>query len=138
MAFVPFAMERWQSTYEHEVELNLSESGVHPLTLGELVELAGRRLDDLSSALLDYNPSNGSGPLRELIAAMHPSAATDNVLVTSGSAEANFLSAWELCRPGDEVVFMAPNYFQLAGLGQNFGATVRPWPQCRTACLTMC
>ena len=36
----PFAMERWQSTYENRVAYNLSESGVHPLTLGELADLA--------------------------------------------------------------------------------------------------
>ena len=36
--FHPFAMERWQSTYENRVELNLSESGVDPLTLAELHE----------------------------------------------------------------------------------------------------
>ena len=33
-----FAMERWQSTYENQVEFNLSESGVHPMKLGDLVE----------------------------------------------------------------------------------------------------
>ena len=31
--FTPFSMERWQSTYEHRVRINLSESGVHPLTV---------------------------------------------------------------------------------------------------------
>ena len=34
-----FAMERWQSTFEHRVDFNLSESGVHPLNLAELFEL---------------------------------------------------------------------------------------------------
>src|SRR5207247_8206414 len=38
-----FAMERMQSTYENQVEFNLSESGVHPLRLGELVEDAAAR-----------------------------------------------------------------------------------------------
>ena len=33
-----FAMERMQSTYENQVDYNLSESGVHPLRLGELVD----------------------------------------------------------------------------------------------------
>ena len=35
----PFEMERWQSLHEHEVELNLSDSGVHPLSLRELLAL---------------------------------------------------------------------------------------------------
>ena len=37
MKLEPFAMERMQSTYENQVEFNLSESGVHPLALGELM-----------------------------------------------------------------------------------------------------
>ena len=32
-------MERMQSTYENQVAFNLSESGVRPLTLGELVDV---------------------------------------------------------------------------------------------------
>jgi hypothetical protein len=31
-------MERWQSIWENQVEYNLSESGVHPLKLSELLE----------------------------------------------------------------------------------------------------
>jgi hypothetical protein len=37
MKLVPFQMERWQSTWEHSVEFNLSESGVEPLPLRELL-----------------------------------------------------------------------------------------------------
>lgn len=33
MKIEPFEMERWQSTWENEVQYNLSESGVHPLSL---------------------------------------------------------------------------------------------------------
>ncbi|MBU7027371.1 MAG: aminotransferase, partial [Theionarchaea archaeon] len=35
--FQPFKLERMLSTYENVVEYNLSESGVHPLTLRELL-----------------------------------------------------------------------------------------------------
>ena len=42
MKYTPFRMERWQSTYENRVEINLSESGVHPMTVSELMSLAGR------------------------------------------------------------------------------------------------
>src|SRR5438876_12361447 len=34
---VPFQMERWQSTWEHRVEFNLSASGVATLPLRELL-----------------------------------------------------------------------------------------------------
>ena len=35
--FYPFEMERMMSAFEQEVEFNLSESGVHPITLGALL-----------------------------------------------------------------------------------------------------
>jgi len=47
-------------------------------------------------------------------------------LVTSGGSEANYVSTWGLIEPGDEVVFMMPNYMQIAGLARGFGATVKP------------
>ena len=31
LQFVPFELERWQSTWENRVRYNLSKSGVHPL-----------------------------------------------------------------------------------------------------------
>ena len=36
--------------------------------------------------------------------------ASDNVLITSGSAEANFLSVMTQLDPGDEIIYMVPNY----------------------------
>ena len=56
--FRPFAMERWQSIHENRVEFNLSESGVHPLSLRELVALGGPAT--LDETLLGYGQSNGS------------------------------------------------------------------------------
>ena len=73
LEFTPFQMERWQSTHEHRVDFNLSESGVHPLTLGELLSYA-RPSVDISSVLLGYSQSNGTDELRSLIASLYPGA----------------------------------------------------------------
>jgi aspartate/methionine/tyrosine aminotransferase len=127
MAFVPFEMERYQSTFEHEVEFNLSESGVHPLTVGELSALVGVDPGEVDGLLLEYIQSNGSRQLRERVAAFHPGADADSVVITNGSCEANFVSTWEICGDGGQIVFMEPNYFQIHGVAQNFGATVREW-----------
>ena len=35
--FQPFEMERFMSKFEQEVDYNLSESGVHPMLLKELL-----------------------------------------------------------------------------------------------------
>jgi len=120
-SFRPFAMERWQSTYEYRVDYNLSESGVEPLTVHELLRLGRASIDDLQ---LGYGQSNGSDPLRSAIAALYPSAQPDGVVVCNGSAEANFIACWGLVQPGDTVAVVVPTYMQTHGLAQNFGARV--------------
>lgn len=122
--FRPFAMERWQSTHENRVAYNLSESGVHPMTLAELAELAGGAEEVLAIAL-GYGQSNGNDELRALIAGLYNGADDGNVVTTNGSAEANFVAMWSLVRPGDEVAVLMPAYMQTHGLAQNFGASIR-------------
>jgi len=123
--FRPFLMERWQSTYEYVVDFNLSESGVHPLTVGELLALAGADVDQL---LLGYGQSNGSIELRQLIARHYRGANETNVVVTNGSAEANFVAMWHLVEPGDAVAVVVPAYMQTPGLAHALGAEVREIP----------
>ena len=128
MSFYPFEMERWQSTWENRVRYNLSESGVHPLSSSELLALAGRSGDDVLGLTLGYPQSNGTEPLRSAIAALYPGATIEHVLVTSGSAESNYVNCWHLVRPGDRVAIVVPNYMQTYGLARNFGAAVREIP----------
>jgi aspartate/methionine/tyrosine aminotransferase len=125
MRIEPFELERWQSVWENKTELNISESGVLPLTTAELAgDDAG--LEKVLATPLGYPQSNGSEELRSYIAEMYPGAALENVLVTCGGSEANFISTWALVEPGDEVVFMMPNYMQSSGVARAFGATVKP------------
>lgn len=127
MKIVPFEMERWQSTWENQVEINLSESGVHPLTLGELVGGAEDR-ERLFGLALGYPQTNGTIPLRTAIASLYPGATPDHVHVTNGGSEANFCSCWSLLDPADDVVMMAPNYMQTWGIAKAFAGSIRPWP----------
>ena len=120
-------MERLQSTYENEVEFNLSESGVHPLRLGDLIHDTAAR-DTLLAEELRYTQTNGTAALRAQIAAIYPGATASHVVVTSGGSEANFIATWNLVETGDEVVMMVPNYMQMWGLAHAFGATLKEWP----------
>ena len=122
-----FDLERFQSTYENEVDFNLSESGVQPLQLGELLRDSASR-EALLAETLRYTQTNGTPPLRASIAAIYPGATPDHVQVTNGGSEANYLAAWHLVEPGDEVVMMTPNYKQLWSLARAFGAKVIDWP----------
>jgi aspartate/methionine/tyrosine aminotransferase len=127
MPFVTFDLERWQSTWENRVRYNLSESGVHPLSVRELLALAQSAADPLLDVRLGYSQSNGTDALRERIAALYPGATPNQVLVTNGSAEANYVAALRVIEPGDQVAMLLPNYLQLWGHVQNLGAQVRPF-----------
>lgn len=115
-------MERMQSQWENRVAHNLSESGVHPLSLGELLE--PDEVKELLAERLVYVQSNGTEALRAAIARLHPGANPDSVVVTNGTAEANFVAAWRLVEPGDEVLMVLPNYMQLWGVVRGLGASV--------------
>lgn len=125
MRFTPFTMERWQSTHEHRVEINLSESGVHPLTVDGLMELSGRDID-LGSTLLEYGQSNGSDELRDLIAGQYEGATEASVLVTVGGVEANFTCFWHLFEGGAKAAIVLPTYGQVPGLLESFGSRLLP------------
>jgi aspartate/methionine/tyrosine aminotransferase len=119
-----FEMERMQSTWENIVEMDMSESGIRPVTLREMAEM-GLDLDAILNMPLGYSQSNGTIPLRESLAAIYPGATADHIEVTNGTSEANYLLALTLLREGDEVAFEVPNYMQYGGLPKSFGAEVR-------------
>jgi len=122
--FQPFDMERMMSKWENLVEYNLSESGVHPVTVRELMD-DPTTIEELLDTELNYPQTDGIVKLREHIAALYPGATPDNVLVTVGCAEANFITLQTLLAAGDEMVVMLPNYMQIWGLGHNYGFRVR-------------
>lgn len=124
MAIELFEMERMQSTWENIVDYDMSESGVRPLTLRELVEM-GFDLDGFMDQPLGYSQSNGTIALRERLAAIYPGASIDQIEVTNGTSEANYLIALSQLRPGDDVAMEVPNYMQMPGVARSLGANVR-------------
>ena len=62
--FQPFMMERYMSLYEQDVDYNLSESGVHPIKLAELLGDDAAAVDDLLATELNYPYVNGTPLLR--------------------------------------------------------------------------
>jgi len=119
----PFEMERMQSTWENLVEYDMSESGVRPLTLRELGAL-GFDLERALDLPLGYSQSNGTLELREKLAASYPGATLDQIEVTNGTSEANYLLALSLLRAGDEMALEVPNYMQLWGVPRSLGAKI--------------
>ena len=120
-----FQLERIQSLWENRVRFNLTESGIHPYSLREILSEA--EIEDLLNVRLGYGQTNGSIELREAVSALYPGTDIENVLITNGSAEANFITLWNLLSPGDEMLLMLPNYMQIWGIARSFGIEVKPF-----------
>ena len=126
--FHPFVMERFMSKFEQDVDFNLSESGVHPITLRELLGDAPARVERLLDTELNYPHVNGIPQLRENIARIYDGATPNNVLVTVGAIEANYIILRSLLSAGDDIVVMSPNYMQIWGVAMNHGLNVKTFP----------
>lgn len=124
--FVPFQLERQMSIWEYQVEYNISESGVHPLTIQELLG-DPRKVESFLNTPITYPQTNGLIELRQHIAALYPGATRDQVLVTTGAAQANFTTLITMMDPGDQIVVMLPNYMQIWGVAKNYQLDVRPF-----------
>ena len=125
MKIETFELERRQSLWENIVDYNLTESGFHPFTINELLDK--KQIKQLNDVRIGYGQTNGSIELRTAISALYPGANLDNVSVTNGTAESNFLSIWSLLQPKDELLLMLPNYMQIWGIARSFGISVKPF-----------
>jgi len=121
MRFPRFDMERMQSTWEHKIRYDLSESGVEALTLEEIT----RDPKELMRTRLGYAEGVGREATRALVASFHAGRMAADVVITTGTSEANFLALATLVSTGDEVVVVMPNYMQVHGIATGMGARVR-------------
>src|SRR5688572_4417350 len=98
-----FQSERLLSLWQNHVEYDLTETGVEPLYLRELVTRA--ELDEIyESVQLRYIQTDGTPALKEAVCGLYTGMRPENLLLTNGSAEANFIAMWGLVEPGDEVI----------------------------------
>lgn len=132
MNYETFELERWMTTWELDVDYDIAESGILPLSIEDLLGLIPRdaaeslRKDVLSLPLM-YSEARGTLALRETLAATYERATPDDVLVTTGAIEANFLLFTTLLQPGDHVVAVSPAYQQLHSVPRALGAKVDLW-----------
>jgi len=128
----PFQLERWMTKYEVNVTWDIAESGIYPMSIREILDLlpAEERESELARLLdlrLGYSEACGSAELRGLIAATYANTSPDEILVTTGAIEANFLLFNELLSAGDKVVVVSPAYQQLHGVAKAIGCEVALW-----------
>ena len=123
MKFEEFQLERNQSTWENKVDYNLTESGVHPGTIKSLFD--SDFIQKIENTEITYGFTEGSPELRESISSIYPGAVIENIQAFNGSAEANMVAIMTLIEPGDEIVYMMPNYLQIYGFARGLGAEVK-------------
>ncbi|UCE91075.1 MAG: aminotransferase class I/II-fold pyridoxal phosphate-dependent enzyme [Methanobacteriota archaeon] len=118
-------MVRMQCAHEGSVDYDLSGSGVPPPRLDEIIDTQDL-LRELLSERQGYAPAGGSPALRSSIASIYSGAGPENIMVTNGATEANFVGAWRLLEKGDEIVVIVPNYLQTWNLATSWGVRVKP------------
>jgi len=118
-----FSLERWLSLRETEAEINISESGIEAPALEELGVEVPKELK------LSYVMTKGSKDLRSRISDLYRGVqvSPEEVLITNGAAEANFLVAAYLADANSEFIVQMPNYMQVNGILRWFGAKVVEW-----------
>ena len=132
MKIETFALERWMSRHEMHVSYDIAESGILPLRVADLLgwlppEEARRTLDELLEMRLGYSEACGTRALRTLIADTYRDCGPDNVLITTGAIEANFLLFNTLLEAGDHVIAPHPAYQQLYSVPRAIGCDVSLW-----------
>jgi len=132
MKIETFALERWMTAWETKTPYDIAESGIYPMTVRELLafepsEERERILDRLLDLRLGYSEAPGTAELRSAIAATYRDTGPDEILVTTGAIEANFLLFNVLLEPGDHVVAVYPAYQQLYSVARAIGCEVSLW-----------
>jgi aspartate/methionine/tyrosine aminotransferase len=127
-----FALERWMTAWETKTPFDIAESGIFPMTTRELLELEppgdrDRTLSRLLDLRLGYSEACGSFELRSLLAQTYLDTGPEEILVTTGAIEANFLLFNVLLEPGDHVVAVHPAYQQLFSVPRALGCDVSLW-----------
>ncbi len=129
MKIRPFAVEEWMNAYETKCVHNLAETCVASLTIGELLQLAGRNSDDLSALTelkMTYGAIEGSDALRDAIAGLYETKTRDDILVTHGTIGANALVHKAVVERGEHVIAVLPSYQQHYSIPESIGAEVTP------------
>jgi aspartate/methionine/tyrosine aminotransferase len=122
-----FGVEMWMNAYENDCRYNLAETCVQSLSVGELLDLSGKReeiLQELEGTRLTYGDIQGSPRLRRAIAGLYRTMGPDNITITNGAIGANALTILTLVEPGDRVISVLPTYQQHYSIPESIGATV--------------
>ena len=123
----PALLEGWMRDYYFSTEIDIGSSGVENFSLTELYQLTNLTQEELNNVVFHDSSSLGSLQLRQAIASRWSNGDPEQVMVTHGSSEANFLIMNGLLNAGDEVVVLDPCYQQLFSIAESIGCQLKRW-----------
>lgn len=129
MIIQPFETEQFFARYEFNTPYQLCNSDCESMSVTDLLDLAGEKIDALGAERLIYTESQGRLPLREAIAGLYEGTGPEAVVMLGTPVEGIYLAARALLEPSDEVVVLTPAYDALINLFEHIvGADrVRRW-----------
>ena len=117
MWFKRMELEVWFDRYQYEIEYDIGESAVKTLRLKDVSV-------DLENVSLRYGYHKGLPELREAVVEQYSNLNENNIVVTTGASEANFVVVSALAGPGDHVIVEHPNYPSLYEVPRSLGCEV--------------
>jgi len=113
MEIPPFELERWFDEYEPDADVMLAESGVRSLSADRF---------DLDVGALGYViPTDGDPAFRREIAERYDRTA-EEVVLTCGTQEADYLTFTSLLEKDDHAVVVTPTYQSLQTVPETIGS----------------
>lgn len=124
-------VESFLNVYEHEARIDIAQSTIASLTMGELLELDGQHgatfYEQLNREKMNYGWIEGSAAFKEEVARLYQHVDPANVLQMNGGTGANLNAIMALVEPGCHVVAEYPTYQPLYDLPEALGAEVDHW-----------
>ena len=119
----PSPLERWFTNHPAACRHTVAPIAIQPPAWEALA--AYLPPDWAGSDALVYGEPQGDPGLRALIAADY-GVGPDQVMLSTGGVEANWLAMAALIRPGDRVIVQLPTYPQLACVAEALGGVLDP------------
>ena len=115
--------------------LNVAETCCDSISIRELASLSssGNSSFTIDTACrLTYGEIRGSSFLRQRVADLcnhgcHQVLSKDDVLITQGAINANFLVFYSMIEPNDHIICVYPTYQQLYSVPASLGAEISFW-----------
>ena len=127
MQITPFRIEEYMAKYEFAARYLLSSSDAQSVTIADLLAFEPGAHDAFLKHWCGYTESPGAPWLREALAPIYSSIASDQLIVVSAAEEAIFLFYHALLTPQDHAIVETPCYESALTIPKSTGASVSEW-----------